>query len=113
MPLFSVVSTTVAQGGETAEVDISSGEFRSLDEGIGYARRIAEELFGLADQLALDFEYSQVALYEGDVDPPELDIDEPSFLGMWMLVDDGAAWADAQALRDDAAEDAAEAEAKH
>ena len=102
MPSFSIVSTTVAVSSETAEIDTSEADFRSVDEAIGYARRIAEELFELAEQLALDFDYTQVAVYEGQADPPELDIEDPGLVGMWMFVEDGVAWADAQALRDDA-----------
>ncbi len=106
MPTFSIVSTTVAQGSETAEVDTSEADFRSPDEAAGYARRMAEELFELSEQLALDFEYTQVAVYEGETEAQELDIDDPALVGIWMFVDDGIAWSDAQALRDEAAAEA-------
>ena len=42
------------EASETAEIDNSESEFRSADEAIGYGRRLAEELFELAEQLALD-----------------------------------------------------------
>ena len=106
MPSFSVVSTSVALGGETAEVDTSRADFRSPDEAIGYARRVAEEMFELAEQLALDFDYTQVAVYEGEAEPQELDIGDPGLVGVWMFVEDGVAWADAQTLRDEAAAEA-------
>ena len=106
MPSFSVITTTVAVGSETAEIDTLDGEFRSPDEAMGYARRVAEELFDLAEQLALDFEYTQVAVYEGQVQPEELDVTDPAFTGMWMFIEDGVAWADAQALRDEQDEQA-------
>ena len=41
MPSLSIVSTTVAIGSETAEIDTSEADFRSGDEAIGYARRMA------------------------------------------------------------------------
>lgn len=100
MPTFTVIATTLSQGSDDAEIDARSGDFRSPDEAIGYARRIAEENFELAGELALDYDYSQVAIYEGDPEPSELDIDAPDLLGVWLFFEDGVAWSSAQTLRD-------------
>ena len=100
MPTFTVISTTLAQASEDAELDNRSGDFRSADEAIGYARRIAEELFELASELVLDFEYSQVAVYQGDSQATELDVDAPDLLGVWLFFEDGVAWSDAASLRE-------------
>ena len=74
--------------------------FDPLAEAIGYARRMAEESQGLADQLDLDPDYSNVCVYEGEVDEQAVDPDHDSFVGMWFFTDDGVEWATAATLRD-------------
>ena len=101
MKIFSMVSISLAVGSETAELDTLRADFRSADEAIGYARRSAEELFELAEQLALDFDYTQVRVYEGQAERSEFDIHDPELVGIWMFVDEGVVWADAQTLRDE------------
>ncbi len=107
MTTFTVIATTLSQGSEDAEIDARGGDFRSPDEAIGYARRIAEEHFELAGELALDFDYSQVAIYEGDSEQSELDINAPDLLGIWLFFEDGVAWSSAQSLREQQQPDAA------
>ena len=82
MPSLSIVSTTVAICSETAEIDTSEADFRSGDEAIGYGAPHGQELVELAESLALDFDYTQVAVYEGEANPPEFDMEDPSLLGM-------------------------------
>lgn len=100
MTTFTVIATTLSQGSDDAEIDARSGDFRSPDEAIGYARRIAEEHFELAGELALDFDYSQIAVYEGDSEQGELDISAPDLLGLWLFFEDGVVWSSAQSLRE-------------
>lgn len=100
MPLYTIVATTVSQGSEEAELDTHVDEYDSEGEVIGYARRMAEEMFGMADQLQLDFDYSNISLFAGDHGDAEIDGDDPSFIGMWFLADDGAGWASANTLRE-------------
>lgn len=99
MPAFTIVSTSLSQGSDTAEVDNREGDFRSADEAIGYARRVAEELFELAGELALEFDYSQVAIYDGEVEPAEFDVADPALTGVWLFFEDGIAWSSAEDLR--------------
>lgn len=101
MPTFTIVSTALSKGSENTEVDTRSGDFRSADEAIGYGRRVAEEQFELASELALEFDYSQVAVYNGEADPSELDVHDPGLLGLWLFYEDGLAWSDAVALREE------------
>lgn len=101
MPTFTIVSTALSQGSENAEVDTRNGDFRSADEAIGYGRRVAEETFELAGELALEFDYSQVAIYQDEAEAAELDIHDPGPLGLWLFFEDGIAWSDAEALREE------------
>lgn len=41
-----------------------------------------QELVELAESLALDFDYVQVAVYEGEADPLEFDMEDPGLVGM-------------------------------
>lgn len=92
MPAFTIVTTTATQGSDAAEVSALADEFTNESEALGYSRRMAEELLGMAEQLELDFDYSNVALYEGDVVDEEPDPAHPAFKGAWLLDDDGAAY---------------------
>ena len=67
MPAFTIVTTTATQAVDAVEVSTLSDDFTNESEAVGYSRRMAEELAGFAGQLALDFDYSSVALYDGDV----------------------------------------------
>lgn len=105
MPTYTVVATTATQGSEEAEFDVHVDEFDNESETIGYARRMAEEMFGLAEQLQLDFDYSHVSLYKGDVGEDEPDSEHPGFVGMWFFDENGAGYVTAAALRSEAQED--------
>lgn len=92
MPAFTIVTTTATQGSDAAEISALADEFSNESEALGYSRRMAEELLGMADQLELDFDYSNVSLYDGDVVEQEPDPANPAFLGVWVLDDDGVAY---------------------
>ena len=92
MPAFTIVTTTATQDVDAVEVSTLSDDFTNESEAVGYSRRMAEELAGFAGQLALDFDYSSVALYDGDVFDADLTPDHPAFRGLWVLDDDGAAF---------------------
>lgn len=98
MPAFTIVTTSAAEGSDAAEVSTLVDEFANESECIGYSRRLAEELAGMAHQLSLDFDYSNVALYEGDLEE-ELDPSHPAFFGLWVLDEDGAAFVTAEEYR--------------
>ena len=73
MPAYTIVTTTATQGSDAAEVNTLTDDFGDQSEAIGYSRRMAEEMIGLAHQLTLDFDYSNVGLYDGDLlDEPQL-----------------------------------------
>ncbi|MNC82640.1 hypothetical protein D3C75_1362300 [compost metagenome] len=57
---------------------------------------MAEEMVGMADQLLLDFDYSNIGLYDGDLIDEDLDPEHPAFLGLWVLDVDGAAFVSAE-----------------
>ncbi|MCR5879406.1 hypothetical protein [Phenylobacterium sp. J367] len=90
------------KGSDQAEVNTLSDEFENESEALGYSRRMAEEMLGLADQLSLDFDYSHVALYEGELFDEDLDPLHEAFVGMWLLDDAGAAFTRAQEFRENA-----------
>ena len=81
-------------------------EFSVEAEAVGYARRMADETHNMAEQLALDTEYSHVAVYEGDVSEEQVDPSHPSLVGMWWYAEEGAEWADAASLSASANDDA-------
>lgn len=112
MPLYTIVATSVSEGSDEAELDLLVDEFSVEAEAVGYSRRMADETRGMAEQLKLDFEYSNVCLYTGDVSEEQPDPSHPSLVGMWWFSEDGAEWADAAALNsgetDEAADDAPE-----
>jgi hypothetical protein len=92
MLAYTIVTTTATQGSDAAEVSTLTDEFADESEARGYSRRMAEEVVSLARQLSLDFDYSNVGLYSGDLIEEDLDPAHPSFVGMWVLDDEGAAF---------------------
>lgn len=104
MPAYTIVTTSATEGSEAAEVNTLSDEFVDASEALGYSRRMAEEMVGMAHQLLLDFDYSNIGLYEGDLIDEDLDPEHPAFLGLWVLDNDGAAFVSAEEFREDGAE---------
>ncbi|HYE46400.1 MAG TPA: hypothetical protein VEA44_11585 [Caulobacter sp.] len=104
MPAFTIVTTSATQGSDAAEVSTLTDEFADQSEALGYSRRMAEEMVGYAQQLSLDFDYSNVGLYDGDLIDEEPDPTHPAFLGVWVLDDEGAAFVTAAEFHEDAAE---------
>lgn len=107
MPSYTVVTVSAAQDSDAAEVNTLSDEFANESEALGYSRRMADEMVGLAHQLALDFDYSNVSLFEGDLIDEDLDPSHPALVGVWVLDDDGAAFVPAEEFREGEAEAAA------
>ncbi len=104
MPAYTITTTSATQGSDAAEVSTLTDEFANESEALGYSRRMAEEMAGMAHQLSLDFDYSNVGLYEGDLIDEDLDPDHPAFRGMWVLDDEGASFVSVDEFREDAAE---------
>jgi hypothetical protein len=104
MPAYTIVTTSATQGSDAAEVSTLTNDFSNESEGLGYSRRMAEEMLDLADQLSLDFDYSNVGLYDGDLVDEELDPAHPSFIGMWVLDDESATFIPADEFRQGATE---------
>ena len=100
MPAFTIVTTSATQGSDAAEVSSLADEFGSDVEALGYARRMADEMLTMASQLALDFDYSHVGLYEGDLIDEEVDPSHAAFLGAWVLDEEGIAFLTAEEFRD-------------
>ncbi|MBR7621379.1 hypothetical protein JKL49_18445 [Phenylobacterium sp. 20VBR1] len=100
MPAYTIVTTSAAQGSDAAEMNTLTDDFGSEAEAVGYSRRMADEMLGLAAQLSLDFDYSNVALYDGDLLDEDLDPDHPALIGVWVLDEDGAAFVPADEFRD-------------
>ena len=96
MPAYTIVTTSATEGSEAAEVSTLADEFVDTSEALGYSRRMAEEMVGMARQLMLDFDYSNVGLYEGDLLEEDLNPEHPSFIGIWVLDEDGAAFVTAE-----------------
>ena len=107
MPLFSIIAVTTSQAAEEGELDGFVAEFDDASEAKGYARRQAEETHGLAAQLDLDFDYSHVSVFEGEVADDAADTTNDALVGMWLFQADGLDWMTAADLR--AEPDAAEA----
>ena len=95
MPAYTIVTTSATQGSDAVEVNTLSDEFANESEALGYSRRMAEEMVGLAHQMSLDFDYSNIGLYEGDLVDEEPDTAHPSFRGLWVLDEDGPAFVSA------------------
>ena len=106
MPAYTIVTTTATQGSDAAEVNTLTDDFGDQSEAIGYSRRMAEEMIGLAHQLSLDFDYSNVGLYDGDLLDEDLDPAHAAFVGIWILDDEGAAFILADDFRESMAEEA-------
>jgi hypothetical protein len=104
MPAYTIVTTTATQDVEAVEVSTLSDDFANESEVLGYSRRMAEEMVGFAHQLSLDFDYSNVALYEGDLFEEDLTPSHPAFRGLWVLDDDGAAFVTPEEFREGEAE---------
>jgi hypothetical protein len=104
MPAYTIVTTSATQGSDAAEVSTLTDEFDNESEALGYSRRMAEEMLGLAHQLSLDFDYSNVGLYEGDLIDEELDPAHPAFIGAWVLDEEGSAFILANEFREGDAE---------
>jgi hypothetical protein len=107
MPAYTIVTTSAAQDSEAAEVNTLVDDFANESEAIGYARRMADEMLGLAGQLTLDFDYSNVAIHDGDLIDEELGPMDASFIGMWVLDETGVAYVGADEVREDASEEPA------
>jgi hypothetical protein len=101
MPFYTIVTTSATQGADTAEVSTLSDEFADESEALGYSRRMAEEMVGMAHQLSLDFDYSNIGLYDGDLVDEEPDTAHPSFRGMWVLDEDGPAFVGADEFHEE------------
>lgn len=104
MPAFTIVTTTATQNIDAVEVSTLSDEFANESEAVGYSRRMAEEMVGLAHQLSLDFDYSSVGVYDGDLFDEDLDPDHPAFRGLWSLDEEGPAFVTAEEFHDGGAE---------
>ena len=104
MPAYTIVTTSATQGSDAAEVSTLTDEFINESEALGYSRRMAEEMLGLAHQLSLDFDYSNVGLYDGDLIDEDLDPAHPALIGVWVLDDEGAAFLPADEFREGAAQ---------
>ena len=102
MPAFTIVTTSATQGSDAAEVSTLADAFVNESEALGYSRRMAEEMVEMAHQLSLDFDYSNVGLYEGDLIDEELDPAHLAFLGAWVLDEEGAAFVPADEFRESA-----------
>ena len=100
MPAFTIVTTSATQGSDAAEVSTLSDEFTNESEALGYSRRMAEEMVGMAHQLDLDFDFSTVGLYDGDLIDEELDPTHAAFLGAWVLDEEGVAFVGADEFRE-------------
>lgn len=106
MPAFTIVTTTATQGAEAVEVSTLSDDFGNESEAIGYSRRMAEEMVGMAHQLSIDFDYSSVGLYEGDLFDEDLTPDHPAFRGLWSLDEEGAAFVTPEEFHESGVEEA-------
>ncbi|WP_374471336.1 hypothetical protein [Phenylobacterium sp.] len=102
MSAYTIVTTSATQGSDQAEVNTLADEFDNESEAVGYSRRMAEEMLGLAAQLSLDFDYSNVALYEGELVDEDVDPLHAAFVGMWVLDEAGAAFIRADEFRENA-----------
>ncbi|WP_165186070.1 hypothetical protein [Caulobacter soli] len=100
MPAFTIVTTSATQGSDAVEVSSLADEFINESEALGYSRRMAEEMVGLAHQLSLDFDYSNVGLYEGDLIDEDLDPAHAAFMGAWVLDEEGVAFVPADEFRE-------------
>jgi len=99
MPDFTVIAVSATKGADEAELDVVGADFESAAEAKGYARRMAEEVHQLSGQLDLDFDYSHVSVFEGEVED-DVDLNHPSLVGVWLYDEDGVGWSTAADLRE-------------
>jgi hypothetical protein len=99
MPAFTIVTTSATLGSEAMEISTLSDDFLNQSEAQGYSRRMAEEMVGMAHQMSMDFDFSTVGLYEGDLVDEEIDPSHAAFLGAWVLDEEGVAFVDAEEFR--------------
>jgi hypothetical protein len=104
MPAYTIVTTSATQGGDTAEVNTLTDDFANDSEALGYARRMADEMIDMAHQLLLDFDYSNVGVYDGDLIDEEVTPDHTALIGVWVLDEDGSAFVPAEEFREGAIE---------
>lgn len=104
MPAFTIVTTSATEGSEAAEVNTLTDDFANESEAVGYSRRMADEMISMAGQLLLDFDYSNVSLYDGDLLEEDLEPEHAAFIGMWVLDTEGAAFVSAEEYRAEDAE---------
>ena len=100
MPAFTIVTTSATLGSDAVEVSTLSDDFGNESEAIGYSRRMAEEMVGMAHQLSLDFDYSSVGLYAVDLFDEDFTPEHPAFLGLGSLDDEGAAFVTPEEFRE-------------
>ncbi|KRA59914.1 hypothetical protein ASD79_10315 [Caulobacter sp. Root655] len=100
MPAFTIVTTSATHGSDAVEVSTLSDDFTNDSEALGYSRRMAEEMVGMAHQLSLDFDFSTVGLYDGDLIDEDIDPSHTAFLGAWVLDEEGASFVGADELRE-------------
>jgi hypothetical protein len=99
MSAFTIVTTSAVQGSEAAEVNTLTDDFSEASEAVGYARRMADEMIDMAAQLLLDFDYSNVGVYEGDLLDEDVTPDHPALIGVWVLDEEGSAFVHAEEFR--------------
>ena len=104
MSAFTIVTTSATQGSDAVEVSTLSDDFGDQSEALGYSRRMAEEMVGMAHQLSLDFDFSTVGLYDGDLIDEEIDPGHAAFLGAWVLDEEGVVFVAADEFREGPAE---------
>jgi len=102
MSAFTIVTTSAVQGSEAAEVNTLTDDFSDASEAVGYARRMADEMIDMAHQLLLDFDYSNVGVYDGDLIDEDITPDHASLIGVWVLDEDGSACVTAEEFREGA-----------
>lgn len=99
MSAYTIVTTSAVQGSEAAEVNTLTDDFSDASEAVGYARRMADEMIDMAAQLLLDFDYSNVGVYEGDLLDEDVTPDHPALIGVWVLDEEGSAFVPAEEFR--------------
>ncbi len=104
MPAFTIVTTSATQDSDAVEISSLADEFGDVSEALGYSRRMADEMISLAHQLSLDFDYSNVGVYEGDLIDEDVDPTHPAFLGAWVMDDEGSAFVPADEFRESMSE---------
>ncbi|MEN5362879.1 hypothetical protein [Brevundimonas intermedia] len=104
MSAYTIVTTSAVQGGDTAEVNTLTDDFSNDSEALGYARRMADEMIEMASQLLLDFDYSNVGVYDGDLIDEDITPDHTSLIGVWVLDEDGSVFVSAEEFREGSTE---------